>query len=131
MLRQLVLKGPSSLGFFEGAPLADICASLTNVPSSHWEQNPLACEAAISNKVEAYRTVLITVLALVLGYRIVVSGSDLLFLFLRTRFSRCALFGNAEHRGDIVFDTDGKFSRVLFQSGDSKVLGFSERARSG
>lgn len=46
-LWMIYLHGPSLLGFWNGRPYMDICSSMTNRPSSHWEKNPEECIATI------------------------------------------------------------------------------------
>lgn len=51
---QLYLFGPSILGFWEGQRAEDICNSMTNIPSRHWENNIEECFDLIYRRFNSY-----------------------------------------------------------------------------
>ena len=63
-LFQLYLSGPSvhSVGFWEGRPKEEICATMTGVPSSHWSVNQSLCEELIMNRFESWMVLLYVVI---------------------------------------------------------------------
>lgn len=62
LVRYYFLNAPLRLGGWEGADFADICASLTSIPSSHWMGNDirrLDCEARITRAVASWTAAVI------------------------------------------------------------------------
>lgn len=51
--RYLYLHGPAVLGGWEGQPLTDVCARLTNTEAAMWEYNVDECHALVERKVTA------------------------------------------------------------------------------
>lgn len=52
----LYLNGPSfnGYGFYEGKSAEIICFELTQVPSTHWNENPVECQDLIQRKTYAF-----------------------------------------------------------------------------
>lgn len=51
------------IGFWEGAPLAEMCSEWTTVPASHWEFHPFDCCAKVQRKFDAFFVSSVLVLA--------------------------------------------------------------------
>ena len=59
LLRYLYLHGPACLGFYEGLPITEVCARLTNVDETVWKMVPHACDGLVDNKVHALEIALL------------------------------------------------------------------------
>ena len=60
---QLYIYGPSffGYGFWQGQEPEVICTTLTNVPVSHWNDNPNECGALIYRRFESYMVLIYVV----------------------------------------------------------------------
>ena len=60
-LRDLFLKGPrlGNYGFWQGGEMEDICAESTGTPARFWVLNKEACLEVIEKRYQAFRTVVV------------------------------------------------------------------------
>jgi len=70
--RNLYISGPAALGFWQGADPESICAQLTGTSESVWHHPDAApeCFSLIDRRFEAYRSLLIAGLYMVVVYRV-------------------------------------------------------------
>lgn len=69
-LRVLFLRGPSMLGFWGGAAVSDICASMTQVAASFWDQHPAQCLDIIDQKVDTLLVGIVFLFCVMVVYRV-------------------------------------------------------------
>lgn len=117
-LKKLFLRGPSFVGGWSGRPHADICASISNTPSSVWILNPESCLELIETAFRE-RLVLFETLAhfslIVFGLYMLAALLRLVFIFAGRAIKFClgeCLFRNCKRTLDrssvlILMDTDG------------------------
>lgn len=67
-LMAVYLEGPSvgQFGGWDGRPFYDICATLTNVPSSHWIVSRESCELLIFQRFESFLLLIYFMIYLIL-----------------------------------------------------------------
>ena len=120
LVKNLVLNGPSQLGFYEGKLEHDICFSITGVSALHWEQNPLQCEKIIDNRAQSYAVLLTSVFLIVAMWNLF-SNLD---KYLRLLLLLPSLFRTipTENRRAIVLEPLGEGGGVAFDHAKAKRL---------
>jgi hypothetical protein len=81
-LRSLYFKGPDGMGFWGGAEVTDICASLTTTSAAFWSQHYGECVDVCEKRFQAFSTSVNFVLYILILFRVV---NALAFHFCFTR----------------------------------------------
>lgn len=81
-LRSLYFSGPDVLGFWGGADLVDICASLTTTSAAFWSQHYSECVDVCEKRFTAFSTSINFVIYILILLRVV---NALVFHFCFTR----------------------------------------------
>jgi hypothetical protein len=114
MLRPLYFRGPSlfGFGFWQGQAPADMCASITTVPASHWQSHPSECEAVLRRNLDAFAIGVIFFAAITLAWKLL--HMMLMYMFFTRPLIR--------QMGTVLLDfvTPDRVKRILRSSSRSE-----------
>lgn len=124
VITNLLLNGPSSLGFYEGSAKEDICSSITGVRAAHWAENEIECLDVIRSRANGYTVLLNSVLLAVLLIQIIRSAPSFICSFLLLLRRPVAL--SVEDRRAIILDLFSERLRIPLDETETKRLGVPE-----